>query len=170
MASEPTAPAAAPSLILRPDARALSWGLWAFLALGFSAGLAAWAGRFDTAVRIALGVFGGMFLLLGVRAGVRVLLRQSERITLSEKRLEIERGVLGKRYESIELWRVKDVLLEQTLVDRLFNVGHLTIFSSDQVEPLLRLGPVRDAKEFFDRLRDLSLEARKAARVLQTAN
>ena len=167
---DPTAPAAAPLLTLRPDARALAFGLWAWLAIGIAAGLFGLAGPSATAVRIALGVLGGTAILLCLRAAVRILVRRAEKITLSDKRLEIEYGLLGKRFESIELWRVKDVVLEQSVVDRLFSVGHLTVFSSDQVEPLLRLGPLRDSKVLFDRLRDLSLEARKTARVLQTSN
>jgi uncharacterized membrane protein YdbT with pleckstrin-like domain len=88
------------------------------------------------------------------------------RYTLTAQRLEVERGILGKRYESIDLWRVRDVALEQTLLERLRGVGRITVLSTDQMEPELLVGPVAAAKPLYERLRDAVAEARKEARVI----
>ena len=95
--------------------------------------------------------------------------RRAVTYTLSPQRIEIEHGILGKRYESIELWRVRDVVLEQTALQRLRGVGTLTLYSNDQVEPHLEVGPVADAKALFDKLRDAVAAARKDARVVPLA-
>src|SRR5205807_1810993 len=85
---------------------------------------------------------------------------------LGPQRLEIERGLLGKRFESIDLWRVRDVVLEQSLLQRLRGAGTLTVYSSDQVDPVLAIGPVAAAKSLYDQLRDAVAAARKDARVI----
>ncbi|TMA27213.1 MAG: PH domain-containing protein [Deltaproteobacteria bacterium] len=92
--------------------------------------------------------------------------KRAVRYTLTAQRFEIEKGVLGKRYESIELWRVRDVVLEQGVLERVRGVGRITVFSSDQVEPVLRVGPVGDARNVFETLRNSVAVARKDARVL----
>jgi uncharacterized membrane protein YdbT with pleckstrin-like domain len=95
--------------------------------------------------------------------------RRAVRYRLTPQRLEVERGILGRRYESIDLWRVRDVVLEQTLVERMRGVGRITVLSTDQVEPELLVGPVAAAKPLYDRLRDAVAAARKEARVLPLA-
>ena len=95
--------------------------------------------------------------------------RRAVRYTLSAQRLEIEKGILGKRVESIELWRVRDLVLDQTLVERLRGAGRITLYSNDQVEPQLDVGPVAGARALFDRLRDAVAAARKDARVVPLA-
>jgi uncharacterized membrane protein YdbT with pleckstrin-like domain len=88
------------------------------------------------------------------------------RYRLTPQRLEVERGILGRRFESIDLWRVRDVVLEQSLIERLRGVGRITVLSTDQVEPELLVGPVAAAKPLYDRLRDAVALARKEARVV----
>jgi uncharacterized membrane protein YdbT with pleckstrin-like domain len=92
--------------------------------------------------------------------------RRAVRYTLTAQRLEIERGILGKRYESIDLWHVRDVVLEQSLIERLRGVGRITVLSTDQMEPELLVGPVAAPKALYDRLRDAVAAARKQARVV----
>ena len=99
--------------------------------------------------------------LLATFAGCRAV-----RYTLTAQRLEVERGILGKRYESIDLWRVRDVALEQTLLERLRGVGRITVLSTDELEPELVVGPVAAAKPLYERLRDAVADARKEARVI----
>jgi len=92
--------------------------------------------------------------------------RRAVRYTLTPQRLEVERGILGKRYESIDLWRVRDVMLDQTLLERVRGVGRITVLSTDQLEPELLVGPVASARPLYDRLRDAVAVARKEARVV----
>ena len=130
-----------------------------FTALGYGRTLAAFAAAFAAAGFLLWSAY-----LLATFAG-----RRAVRYTLSPQRIEIEMGILGKRYESIELWRVKDVVLEQTALQRLRGVGRITLYSNDQVEPQLHVGPVANAKALFDKLRDKVAAARKEARVLPLA-
>jgi len=156
----------APARVLasfRADARLRLWGaaLCASLAIVFTM-----LGYPRTVPPLVAGPAAGAFLLWSAYLAVTFALRRSLSYRVTAQRLEIEQGVLGKRYESIELWRVRDVVLEQSLIERLRGVGRITMFSSDQVEPVLVVGPLADARPRFVLLRDAVAGARKDARVV----
>jgi membrane protein YdbS with pleckstrin-like domain len=161
--AEPAEPQATPLATFRADARLRLWGAaaCALLAIAFTA-----LGYRHAVAPLVAGPLAAAFLLWAAYLLATFAARRSVRYTLSAQRLEIESGVLGKRFESVELWRVRDVVLEQTFVERLRGVGRITVYSSDQVEPVLGLGPLASAKPLFDRLRDAVAAARKVARVV----
>ena len=115
---------------------------------------------------VMAGPFAAAFILWAGYLLVTYAGKRGVRYTLTAQRLEIERGILGKRYESIELWRVRDVVLDQSILERLRGVGRITVYSTDQVEPVLQVGPVAQSKELFETLRDAVTAARKVARVV----
>ena len=53
------------------------------------------------------------------------------RYLLYSDRLLIKYGVLTRRQEELRLYRVKDISLRQTLLQRIFHLGTLTIASTD---------------------------------------
>jgi len=154
---------APPLAVFRNDVRPTLWsaGLFALCSVGLV--LAGFAEKVDAKVAS----FGGVPLLLAALwLFASALSSRSARYTLTARRIEIERGFFSRRFESVDLWRVRDVVLEQSLFERLRSVGRLTVYSSDQVEPTLTLGPAPDAKALYDRLRDAVSLARKDARVV----
>ncbi|HYY51449.1 MAG TPA: PH domain-containing protein [Myxococcales bacterium] len=152
-----------PLLSLRADARLRLWGA-GLCALGAIAMTA--VGYRRVMAPVIAGPVAAAFLLWALYLLATFAARRSVRYTLTAQRLEIERGILGKRYESIDLWRVRDVTLEQTVLERVRGVGRITVVSTDQLEPLLLLGPVASAKRLYDQLRDAVAHARKEARVV----
>ena len=148
---------------VRTDARPRLWG----------AGLCAWISIAATLIGyqhagppLFAGPVAAAFLFWALYLLATFAGRRAVRYRLMPQRLEVERGILGRRYESIELWRVRDVVLEQTLVERMRGVGRITVISTDEVEPELIVGPVASAKPLYDRLRDAVAAARKQARVV----
>ena len=154
-----------PSSVLQmsADARLRLWGaaVCAVCALAFT-----YAGYERALPALVAGPFAAAFVLWSAYLLLTYAGKRAVRYTLTAQRFEIEKGVLGKRYESIELWRVRDVVLEQGVLERVRGVGRITVFSSDQVEPVLRVGPVGDARNVFETLRNSVAVARKDARVL----
>lgn len=148
---------------VRTDARLRLWGAGLCSGISIAATL---IGYQHTVPPLFAGPVAAAFLfwalyLLATFAGHRAV-----RYRLTMQRLEVERGILGRRYESIDLWRVRDVVLEQTLIERMRGVGRITVLSTDEVEPELIVGPVASAKPLYDRLRDAVAAARKQARVI----
>jgi uncharacterized membrane protein YdbT with pleckstrin-like domain len=82
-------------------------------------------------------------------------------------RLVIRRGIFVKSIDEIELYRIKDIRIDFTLVNQLANVGTLSITSSDETTrdgPLL-LSLIKNARGRRETLRDLVDKARQRRRV-----
>ncbi len=153
----------APLASFRADARLRLWGAGACASICIALTAIGYDRRIPPVVA---GPAAAAFLLWSIYLLSTFTLRRAVRYRLTPQRLEVERGVLGRRFESIDLWRVRDVVLEQNLVERLRGVGRITVLSTDQVEPELLVGPVAGAKPLYDRLRDAVALARKEARVV----
>ena len=152
-----------PLASFRADARLRLWGagLCACGAIAMTA-----AGYHRTLSALLAGPVAAAFVLWSLYLLATFTVRRAIRYTLTPQRLEVERGILGKRFESIDLWRVRDVMLDQTLLERVRGVGRITVLSTDPLEPELLVGPVASAKPLYDRLRDAVAAARKEARVV----
>src|SRR5262249_8131808 len=57
------------------------------------------------------------------------------RFKISNYRIDIERGLLGKRIDTLELWHVEDIRMQQSILERIMAVGTVTIFSHDDTTP-----------------------------------
>jgi uncharacterized membrane protein YdbT with pleckstrin-like domain len=153
----------APLATATADARLRLWGaaLCAVLAMLLTA-----VGQRRALPPVVAGPCAAAFILWAAYLLATYAGKRGVRYTLTAQRLEIEKGILGKRYESIELWRVRDVVLDQSIVERVRGVGRITVYSTDHVEPILQVGPVVQAKELFETIRDAVASARKDARVV----
>jgi uncharacterized membrane protein YdbT with pleckstrin-like domain len=73
--------------------------------------------------------------------------RMSVKYELTNQRFIHEEGVLRRVTDRIEVIDISDVTFEQTLFDRMFNVGTLRIVSSDRSHPELRLVGIENVRE-----------------------
>ena len=153
----------APLASFRADARLRLWGAGACASVSI---VLTAIGYDRTLPPLVAGPAAAAFLLWSIYLLSTFTLRRAVRYRLTAQRLEVERGILGRRFESIDLWRVRDVVLEQNLIERVRGVGRITVLSTDQVEPELLVGPVAGAKPLYDRMRDAVALARKDARVV----
>jgi uncharacterized membrane protein YdbT with pleckstrin-like domain len=82
-------------------------------------------------------------------------------------RLIIRRGIVSKSIDEIELYRIKDIRLNFSLINQWANIGTITIVSSDETTrsaPLV-IPFVEHAMERRERLRTLVDQARQRRRV-----
>ena len=82
-------------------------------------------------------------------------------------RLLIRRGIFIKSIDEVELYRVKDVRLDFTLINQMAGIGTIGVTSSDETTrgAALRLDHVERAQERRETLRQLVEEARQRRRV-----
>jgi uncharacterized membrane protein YdbT with pleckstrin-like domain len=66
-----------------------------------------------------------------VRLVSRALALRSQRYRLSNQRLLVERGVLSRTIDEIDLRTVEDITFHQSLGERLFGLGQIGIVSSE---------------------------------------
>ena len=83
---------------------------------------------------------------------------------ITNQRVRVVRGLLGKERDDIELIRIQDLDLDQSLGERFLNVGDINLKSSDPTLPEVTLNNVRFVTEVHEILRKAMLDARKKYR------
>jgi uncharacterized membrane protein YdbT with pleckstrin-like domain len=81
--------------------------------------------------------------------------------TITDERIKITSGLLGKSHENVELIRVQDVDHSQTFGERVLKIGDITIRSHDPSHPEIVLRNVQDPSSVYEILRRAVLNARK---------
>ena len=86
---------------------------------------------------------------------------------INPDRLIVRRGIFIKSIDEVELYRIKDVRIDFTLLNQAANVGTIGVTSSDETtrDAPLQLPLVHDARRRRERLRDLVDAARQRRRV-----
>jgi uncharacterized membrane protein YdbT with pleckstrin-like domain len=117
-----------------------------------------WEGRPSPVDLLGTFALCGLFVWLVVPvfvAGWRWLELYCTRYTLTNERLRVATGVLVKRIDEIELYRVKDTALEIPLHLRFFGRAHVVLMTSDQSHSIVRLQAVKDAETLRNQIRGL---------------
>jgi hypothetical protein len=95
------------------------------------------------------------------------IVHRSKSFKVTRRRIESEYGILTKRVDSLELWRVLDVRYEQSLIDRMFNNGKIILIGTDQTDSTLVLHGLPRHREIFEILRDAVQLARHSNRPVE---
>jgi uncharacterized membrane protein YdbT with pleckstrin-like domain len=101
----------------------------------------------------------GLGILLAVWIVVRFTI-----YTLTNQRLIIQKGVILRHVDEIELYRVKDVKLNFSVLNQIVNIGNIEIRSSDPTTPRdthLTLFNIYDAKSLRETFRELVEASRR---------
>ena len=84
---------------------------------------------------------------------------------ITTQRLKIRRGILNRRLDEIELYRVKDYILDQPVALRLIGLGHVTVVSSDPSTASVVLRAIGNAETVREQLRNAVQAERDRKRV-----
>lgn len=79
---------------------------------------------------IALPVFYAFWKWLEIR---------SMRLKITDQRIILREGILSKRTNETELYRVRDTTIDEPFFYRIFGCGHIKIFTTDEAEATLKL-------------------------------
>ncbi len=80
---------------------------------------------------------------------------------LTNQRIIIEGGLLSKKQEEIELNKIKDFSVKQTLIEKTMGIGSIEIISIDPTTPKLTLSSVTDPFAVKDKIRTAMLDYKK---------
>ena len=144
-------PPTEPLFRIRPSLKSFA-GL--YLVLGAVCVAIWWAGaRFDTgASPLAIAFAGPIPLLIGI--GYSWLVRLGAEYRLYQDSLEIETGLVSRHVDNLQLFRVRDLSLHQSLISRVLGVGDISVASTDQTTPHLTIRGVADPRALYDALRE----------------
>jgi hypothetical protein len=104
--------------------------------------------------------------IIGIPVAIwKHILLKTTHITLTNQRLKIRSGLLNKKMEEIELYRVKDWTHSEPLMQRMLGFGSVTVVSSDRTAPEVTYQWLKDAKGFSEKLRNAVEAVRDRKRV-----
>lgn len=84
---------------------------------------------------------------------------------ITNERVRVIEGLIGKDYEDVELVRVQDVDFKQSVTERLMSLGDIIINSHDPSHPKLVLQNIQNPKDVHELLRRAVIKARKKNRL-----
>lgn len=112
--------------------------------------------------------FSGRWIMLGAALGalrswwiVRFMVYR-----ITNLRIEVERGLISKRIENIDLFRVQDVQLQISIIDRAIGIGSVLVKSTDKTTPTIKIRGVPEPRRIYDDLKRESLAADRRAGVV----
>lgn len=113
----------------------------------------------------------GAFSPLSILAVVGVflysrLVRLGTAYRLFPDRLEIESGLISRKIENVELFRVRDVGLRQSIYGRIGGFGDVYVHSTDSSTPDLHVRAIDAPQEFYQQLRQLVSRSRAGSRTM----
>ncbi len=137
-----------------------------YLGLGALCMVIWWAGwTFDTGLSPLLVAGAGLLpLVLGI--GYSWLVRLGTEYRLYQVSLEVESGLVARSIDNLQLFRVRDLRLRQSILGRLFGVGDVVVTSTDQSTPHLTIRGVEAPRALYDTLRDLVARSQATRRTM----
>lgn len=111
-----------------------------------------WKGTPSAAVDFWLNL--GCILIVPIPWAIgRWVKRRNNLMELTTERLRISTGVLSKKVEELELYRVRDTTFLQPFILRLFGVGNLQLNTDDATTPTVLLSGIPADQSLRDKLR-----------------
>lgn len=89
---------------------------------------------------------------------------------ISEELITMKQGLLRRVENDCYMYKVIDVRLECSLLERFFGLGTIHCFGSDVTHPEMIIRHVKNAKEIKDSILHYSEEERLKRRILNTQN
>lgn len=99
---------------------------------------------------IVIPVFIGIPALIALWKYLNV---SSHQFKITTERIIEQSGVLNRRVHDIELYRVKDIQIEQSIVNRIFGLSKIIVLSSDRTNPRLVMESIRRGLQVREDLR-----------------
>ena len=85
--------------------------------------------------------------------------------SFDEERIFIESGVFSKKEDEVHLYRVLDLSLERSFLQRIFKMGTIKVDSSDKTMKCFELKNIKNPKEVKEQLSELVEEERQRKRI-----
>jgi membrane protein YdbS with pleckstrin-like domain len=92
------------------------------------------------------------------------------RYRISNTRIDTREGLLTIREGTIWLWKIDDVQMTRTVIDRILGVGSIVVIANDPTTPRLVLRSLPDPSPFFEQLKKHVDTAKRKRRIMQIEN
>lgn len=85
---------------------------------------------------------------------------------LTPDRLEYHRGLLGRKVDNIDLFRIVDYTMDRSILDRMLGIGTIKLFSSDKTDAEFLIYKVKSPQRVFEILGKSTFAADRKANIV----
>ncbi len=124
-----------------------------FLGLNLTESQIFMVGRYRFAVGMALGVIVVLILML---LAMKLKMMYYE---VNADRIEWSRGILDRRVDNLDMFRVVDLKLRRNIFDCMFGIGTVALVTTDKSDPKFEFEKVRKCRLLYDVIKKASLDA-----------
>jgi membrane protein YdbS with pleckstrin-like domain len=101
-------------------------------------------------------VLGGI-ILLGLF--IRAIYLKTIHYEITADRIEWSRGILNRKVDNIDMFRVMDLKLRRSIFDCILGIGKVTLVTSDKSDPEFAFEKLRHSRVLYDTIKCASLQA-----------
>ncbi len=112
-----------------------------------------------------LGALGLALTALAVLAW-KVLALKSHYYEVTPDRIEWSHGVLDRKIDNLDMFRIVDLKLRRSLLEALVGIGTVTVHTSDESNPQFDFRKVHHCRYLYDTLKEIGLQADKKQNVV----
>jgi membrane protein YdbS with pleckstrin-like domain len=123
---------------------------------------------------VQAGIFGQYRVLAGLGVicvvisilAVKIVRLKMIYYEVTPDRIEWSRGILDRRVDNVDMFRVIDLNLRRSLIDCIMGVGTVGLITTDKSDPEFEFEKVRGCRVLYDAIKKASLEADRHAGVV----
>jgi uncharacterized membrane protein YdbT with pleckstrin-like domain len=98
-------------------------------------------------------------VLTGLILLCRIALLKSTCYEVTQDRIEWSRGILNRKVDNIDMFRVVDLSLRRTFVDCLLGIGSVKVTAKDESDPVFVFEKIRRCRQLYNTIKKASPEA-----------
>ena len=114
--------------------------------------------------RVLAGV--GLATLVGLSLLIKLVRLKMVYYEVTPERIEWSRGILDRKVDNLDMFRVIDLKLRRSLLDCILGVGTVGLITTDKTDPEFVFEKIRDSRLLYDIIKKASLEADKRSSVV----
>ncbi len=101
----------------------------------------------------------GLAILVVLTIFLKALKLKMTYYEVSSERIEWSRGILDRRVDNLDMFRVIDLKLRRSLLDCIFGIGTVSLVTTDKSDPKFVFEKVRNCRDLYDVIKKASLDA-----------
>lgn len=113
--------------------------------------------------RVVAGV--GLSVLVVLVLLLRIFRLKMIYYEVTSERIEWSRGIIDRRVDNLDMFRVVDLKMRRSLLDCMVGVGTVCLITNDKTDPEFNFEKIHDARGLYDILKTASLDADKTQNV-----
>lgn len=91
---------------------------------------------------------------------------KTTRYEVSADRIEWSRGLLDRKVDNLDMFRIIDLKMRRSLLDCIVGIGMITIITTDKTDPEFDFEKIRNPRRLYDIIKKASLDADRRSNVV----